>query len=99
MTPSEYRDALDSLTDEQYESFRISYGARPTRKGSVGELVDAVGPVRAQLEEKIIFGLSEFGVTGLRTEQQKALDAAERSAACQATGSFDPLPTLKLTPS
>ena len=82
MTNDEYRGALEQLTPDQLQQFRERWGgAKATVEDCVREYVYAQGDQRRQFELTIIHHLSALGVSGLRSEEQKALEVHQRTAA------------------
>ena len=80
MTVEEYGQTLDGLTDEQFNSFRQSWGGtKATREECVQEFAYTTDPL--QWERIIIFRLRQLGVAELRTESEKVLETARDSAA------------------
>ena len=80
MTESEYRDALESLTTAQFESFCRAFGGDADTVGArVQEFVYHLD--RPRLERIIVFRLREVvaGI-GIRTEEEKLSDASVESA-------------------
>ncbi len=76
MTIDEYRLALESLSEDDLRSFGGSFGGGPMGRGErVREF--AQGPHHERL---ICFLLTELGVSGLKTEDEKLTDAALLSA-------------------
>lgn len=80
MTTEEFRQALSDLTDQQFAAFRESWGGTAdTVEGCAQKFAYAPDPV--QWERIAIFRLRQLGVTGLLTEDEKALMVAADSAA------------------
>lgn len=82
MTIEEYRQALESLTPTQFNDFRGRWGGtRDTVDACVAEFAYAPNQNRAQWDQIAVFHLRALGVSWLRTEQEKSIELAERSAA------------------
>ena len=80
MTADEYRIALNGLAPEKFQQFRTAWGGAANR--TIEECVQefAYSTEIALWERTIIFRLRQQGVEGLKTEDEKALAIAERSA-------------------